>query len=843
MTRDTPDANPALGGAPLSRKGWAARAGLLRRLCAGLLALSTVPVAAQTERPASTSRADVASRRAPAAARPNQPVPAVLEGDWTAAVQCGEQAHWLRWSLLNDGSATLRVEGEVPASGRFGNAAQGWPTEGWEAAYDAGGERLALRHRRGGTAPELLAVVAPQGWAGRLVGRNWGRCSTLVALRAPAADSLRARHAAVSTRVEPRPPAGMLGGLVRRLTRRDRCDGDTLRWMDAYLARLAAQPAPLTAAASRRLVDDMFADAVFAPAFGKPLTDMDVTEARQLWQVLMGSPACGAAQAQARLAAAPVQALAKPLMDHADHNRGQVVLALAAHPVFDQWAATQLQRMDAWKATAPDAIALPEIDGALAALAAFGDDTREAARIAAALPALQQLRAQVALAVDVRSVMELAATTPADLAALGRLAAEAQRFKPGVEPGESARLAALQRVDAMLVPATTAWAAQRTGGIGWQQLAGWRTDHAALLFLATPARAEQAQAVVSARQDELEAMLVGNWRQTHASQIAAHAPGLPALAAGVALEKQLRDQVGPLAARPQVQALVAERAVRRLQDLEAALPELTRRLAGAPHQSALEALRGEYWLPADEASRPGRALLDAMAARQAQVAPFVGLPGADYLNALYGADVQRLQALDQAFRAPYARMMAPAVDHMAPIINLVGKAAGMRLDYKTTVTKAINNVSLIAPMFATYLVEYEGRLGPCLERDAVTFKRTTTSETVYRDGWGNFKYSVQHPDRVETFKVNRRFAKVFEQIGLAGQGSVLGELIDRGLRNKGQLGLTDITAGTRAMMQRFDREGCASPLMARMEASMLEQFSAYAKGQDDALGTLLEGRR
>ena len=157
--------------------------------------------------------------------------------------------------------------------------------------------------------------------------------------------------------------------------------------------------------------------------------------------------------------------------------------------------------------------------------------------------------------------------------------------------------------------------------------------------------------------------------------------------------------------------------------------------------------------------------------------------------------------------------------------------------------KALDNVSLIAPMFAVYLIEFEGRLGPCLGPDAVRFKITRTSETVYKDGWGNYKYSVRHPDQIEYFTVPRRFGQVFEQVGLSKPDSLLGGLLDRGFRNAGRVGITELVSGTRAMMQRFDREGCGSPLMQHMEARMLDYFARYREGNREVLDAAFGGGR
>jgi hypothetical protein len=163
----------------------------------------------------------------------------------------------------------------------------------------------------------------------------------------------------------------------------------------------------------------------------------------------------------------------------------------------------------------------------------------------------------------------------------------------------------------------------------------------------------------------------------------------------------------------------------------------------------------------------------------------------------------------------------------------------MRIDYADLMTKAIDNSSLIAPMFAVYLIEYESRLGPCLEADARTFKITRASETIYRNGFGTRKYSIKHPDQVEYFKVNQRFASVFESVGLSNPNSVLAALIDNSMRNPDRIGVTELVQGTRALMQRIDKEGCGSKLMQQMEANMLTYFDEFRERNREVMDASL----
>jgi hypothetical protein len=118
-------------------------------------------------------------------------------------------------------------------------------------------------------------------------------------------------------------------------------------------------------------------------------------------------------------------------------------------------------------------------------------------------------------------------------------------------------------------------------------------------------------------------------------------------------------------------------------------------------------------------------------------------------------------------------------------------------------------------------------------------RKARTSETVCRNGYGTYKYSIRNPDQVEYFKVNRRFASVFESVGLSNPNSTLASLIDNSIRNPDRVGVTELVQGTRALMQRIDKEGCGSPLMQRMEANMLSYFEQYRERNREVMDASL----
>lgn len=777
---------------------------------------------------------------APVMARP----PAALQGSWIGLLHCSGTDHELRFDI--DGDGGLSVSGG--SSGNIGRTAMAWPQQGWQLSHEAGGERLLLRNSAGPAGRHGLSVqalLAPQAWVGELLGRGWEACSPLLVLRPAAAARLAAEL--------PDPPgarrgrAGPLDRLRERLSRRERCDPEALRWLDRYLARMAALSAANArtgASAQRREMLAMYEDAEFRAAFGKRFAEMDDAEANQLAQVLQGSYRCPELtperQAQANR---QLMALLPPLRDSPHFSRRLVALELAARPHVAAWAQGLQARIDGWARSEPARLDAAAIDGAAASVSAFAELAALPDAGAPLLAQLRRLREQAASVQASQLVQTQAAQVPAELGALLRLAQQLRARPGGAAVDGAARQAVAERVDALLPGAARDWAARAQGLSGWRALAGWRQSHAELLVLAGAPAQAAAQAALDERQASLASELLAGWRQDFARQVATQPPGLAALAAGTALELRLRDETAALAALPALQAFSAERATRRTLDLQAAAPALVAQARQAPHLSALQALRERHLLPEDADSATAQALQAAFSARQAQIAPFAGLPAADYLNALYGEDVERLQALDRAFREPYKAMLLPTLQQTAPLMNLFSRIGGVQMDYAALMTRSLDSISLIAPLFAVYLIEFEGRLGPCLERDALRFKITRSSETVYKDGWGNYKYSVQHPDQVEHFRVNRRFGPVFEQVGLSNPQSVLGNMLDGVFKSGGRVGIGELVQGTRAMMDRFDREGCNAPLMRRMETAMLSYFARYRQAERELLDATLQPAR
>ena len=181
----------------------------------------------------------------------------------------------------------------------------------------------------------------------------------------------------------------------------------------------------------------------------------------------------------------------------------------------------------------------------------------------------------------------------------------------------------------------------------------------------------------------------------------------------------------------------------------------------------------------------------------------------------------------------------PAMQQMAPLMNGIAKLAGVRTDYGAAMQHAFENISLIVPVWSIFLVEYEGRLKQCMDPQPVTFRHTITTRTIYRDGFGTYLYELPPVESSYEVRVNHRFKDIYDAVGLSNPRSPLGQMVDQMFGGKDRLKVAEIVDGTRRLMNDLNRQGCDSPLMARMVDHMERYFADYQQRQRGTADALL----
>ncbi len=331
--------------------------------------------------------------------------------------------------------------------------------------------------------------------------------------------------------------------------------------------------------------------------------------------------------------------------------------------------------------------------------------------------------------------------------------------------------------------------------------------------------------ILADRKEKLLSELAIVYKSQFERDVNSKPAGIDALRIGVTMENRINGELGNLARLPSLTTLANQRQQRRARDIKAANEVLLADVAGFSTVSELDKWQSKYLLERDRQLPQARSIVAALNERKKVLAPFSGNGGHRYLNAIYGGDFDQADRLDAEFVAPYKKAMSnEGMKAAGHLMNLFAKTAGYDLDYNKAMEKSFEAASLIVPVFAVYLIDYESVYGACLGSDAVRMKKTTTSETVYRNGHGIRTHSIKHPDIIEYFVIPGRFKSIFHDVGLTEPDSSLAQYIDGIFGRQGRINARDLVAATRKMMS---DHACDSALIKRMERQMTYYFARY----------------
>ena len=602
------------------------------------------------------------------------------------------------------------------------------------------------------------------------------------------------------------------------------CEGPVLAWAQSYLKSSERSRNPPMAPSVQRQVARSFEREAFKKVFGNELNELSLKDGFQMSYLLMQTARCPGMPLGTE---ASIANLVKPFVDEAPLSRRQVTQIQLALPVLDTWAQQQLDKLIQAEQASAQSLDVASVQAQNEAAGSLGAWTPQLTGAETALRMLK-LNQRAISAQALRDFIVRAEAATADLNQLNSLAAQANQSDEGRDPDllAQARKAVQTQVNRYFDTALQRKVSEAQGVAGYRWLQAWPQDYGVLLALVPPQQAKDSQALVTARMQSLSRATLAAERTRYSLEVATLPHGQQALVAGKAFDARWVQEGAPLIPPEDRQAFDRERAQRHQKDLTAALPNLLQEIARTPTATALEQLRTTYLNPDDAAWHDGQRLNAALAERLTELSPWNGLPGADYLNAIYTGDHARLDLIDRNFREPYQRMMMPVLQTFGSFMSGLAKMSGLNVDGHAFLSAQFERMSLIRPMMAIYLVEYEGRMKPCLEAEPLRFKITTTSETVYRNGYGSYLYSVPHPDQVSYFNVNRRFGPAFEKVGTMEPDSIVRRMLEQSFKKKDSLGVSDLIDGTRLMMARLTQAGCQSPLTRQMETNLLSWATA-----------------
>ncbi|MBR9806619.1 MAG: hypothetical protein GYB49_05285 [Alphaproteobacteria bacterium] len=256
-------------------------------------------------------------------------------------------------------------------------------------------------------------------------------------------------------------------------------------------------------------------------------------------------------------------------------------------------------------------------------------------------------------------------------------------------------------------------------------------------------------------------------------------------------------------------------------DVTGTRQQLQKRLA-KPLQAELDGLSGadaltgferRYFFNDDLAQKGVRKIATTLDKRLADEAPFRGLEGGDYLNALVNQDFARLRELD----AHYTRGYRPMIALAGASLSMLNPAAGPAMD------KELANLSAIHGVFGAYLLNYQDAWPKCLKASDPVFEVTKSQSTVTRDEFGQEISHVTNWTTRDQYKVPASLAGYFQTLWRSDPRTTDARFMDWLLNDRKTNGLVDGLDG--AMKQ----HGCDSPAVRKLEQGMITYYGDVSR--------------
>lgn len=322
--------------------------------------------------------------------------------------------------------------------------------------------------------------------------------------------------------------------------------------------------------------------------------------------------------------------------------------------------------------------------------------------------------------------------------------------------------------------------------------------------------------------NRITAVIVTKRRQEYQRRVLSQGQSLQALKASVAFEK---EQLGELYNLSQFHQLNQERRQHRASLYSLLAADLTAMASRAKYVTEVNQLEGNYIFPGDAEQHQTKQIMARLDAVKEVFTPFKGLPGGEYLNALYGGDWKQLKKFDKAYMEPYMKgYLGQSLALYGGLIDSFSAMAGKKSTVGKDLYREVANSSLIIPILTTYLVNYDSVYKACLRADAVQFKKTVASEVVYKNGFGNRVGGYRNPDKISYFSVNKEFGDIFRKVGLNESNSGNARFIESLFNpdSSASNNLSGVIEGTGEVMSKFM---CNDNKIKRLENHMIKYFS------------------
>lgn len=236
-------------------------------------------------------------------------------------------------------------------------------------------------------------------------------------------------------------------------------------------------------------------------------------------------------------------------------------------------------------------------------------------------------------------------------------------------------------------------------------------------------------------------------------------------------------------------------------------------LDGLSGADALIEFERRYFFGDDLAQKSVRKIATTLDKRLADEAPFRGLEGGDYLNALVNQDITRLRELD----AHYTRGYRPMLALSGASLSMMNPAAGSAME------KELANLSAIQGVFGAYLLNYQDSWPKCLKPNDPVFEVTKSQSTVTRDEFGQEISHVTNWTTRDQYKVPTSLAGYFQTLWRSDPRTTDARFMDWLLNDRKTNGLVDGLDG--AMKQ----HGCDSTAVRKLEQGMIAYYGDVSR--------------
>ncbi len=249
--------------------------------------------------------------------------------------------------------------------------------------------------------------------------------------------------------------------------------------------------------------------------------------------------------------------------------------------------------------------------------------------------------------------------------------------------------------------------------------------------------------------------------------------------------------------------------------------QLQKRLA-KPLQAELDGLSGadalvgferRYFFGDDLGQGSVRKVSETLDARLADEAPFRGLEGGDYLNALVNQDITRLRELD----AHYTRGYRPMIALAGASLSMMNPAAGPAL------ARELANLSAIHGVFGAYLLNYQDAWPKCLKSSDPVFEVTKSQSTVTRNEFGEEISNVTNWTTRDQYKVPASLEPHFRTLWRSDVRTSDARFMDWLLNDQKTNRLID------GLDEAMKQQGCDSPAIEALEQGMIAYYSDVSR--------------